>query len=104
MNMFLEKANELFKKVQETKQTKAYALPSGAWFLNADEIVCVDRPFGDGRYPYAANGLNLWAHSSGNIDVCESTFNWFLETVEGREPYMAFYFGKRMGDKYFPMT
>ncbi len=104
MNIFLEKAKELLNKVKQTKATKEYALPSGAWFLNEDEIVCVDRPFGDGRYPYASNGLNVWAHSSGNIDVCESTFNWFLETIEGKEPCMAFYFGEKRGTGYFPIS
>ena len=28
-------------------------LPSNAYFLNEDEIVCFPRDFGDSRYPYA---------------------------------------------------
>ena len=40
-------------------------LPSNAYFLNADEVVCFPREFGDSRYPYAYDGLTLWAYSSG---------------------------------------
>ena len=50
-------------------------LPSNAHFLNADEIVCYPRSFGDSRYPYTYDGLTLWAYASGNAKIEESAFS-----------------------------
>ena len=41
------------------------------------------RTFGDARYPYSVDGLNLWAHTSGNVVVEESIFNIILNFFEG---------------------
>ena len=74
-----EKVYELISKVAQLSKSdelkKGNALPSNCYFLNEDEIVCYERKFGDSRYPYAYDGLTLWAYSSGNIKIEESTFN-----------------------------
>ena len=79
-------------------------LPSNAYFLNADEVVCFPREFGDSRYPYAYDGLTLWAYSSGNLKIEESAFNVLLDFENGQEPTMAFFYGIEKGKGYYPVS
>ena len=58
-----EKMSDIIEKVKAIK--KENVLPSNCYFLNADEILCYERKFGDSRYPYSYDGLTLWAYSSG---------------------------------------
>ncbi len=80
------------------------ALPSGCYFLSEGEVLCEKRLFGDSRYPYSCDGLTLWAYSSGNIKIEESTFNVLLDFCEGKEPNLAFYAGKKVTNGYFPIS
>ena len=80
------------------------ALPSGCYFLNEDEVLCEKRLFGDSRYPYSCDGLTLWAYSSGNVKIEESTFNVLLDFCEGKEPNLAFYAGEKVTNGYFPIS
>ena len=61
-------------------------LPSGCAFLSDDILLAYPQADGDARYPYACDGLTLWAHSSGNIIMNESKFNIFPDTTRGKEP------------------
>ncbi len=79
-------------------------LPSNAYFLNEDEIVCFPRDFGDSRYPYAYDGLTLWAYSSGNIKIEESAFNIMLDFENGKEPTLGFFYGLAQGEEFFPVS
>ena len=93
------------KNIGDCKSTdRAGALPGNCYFLNADEIVCFKREFGDSRYPYSSDGLTLWAYSSGNLKIEESTFNVILDFTEGKEPNLAFYAGKKAESGYFPVS
>ena len=103
-----EKTRELIQKVKalrasETLQT-ANRLASNCYFLNADEILCDKRNFGDARYPYSCDGLTLWAYSSGNVKIEESMFNVILSFTEGKRPNLCFYAGRKRGDGYFPIS
>ncbi len=99
---FQEKIKDLLNKIANAD--KANALPSGCLFLNADEIVAEKPTFGDARHPYAADGMTLWAFSSGNMKIEESRFNYVLPFTEGKEPNLCFYVGKKDGDGYFPIS
>ena len=98
------RVKELLAKIKTAKANPDVKLPSRCYFLNADEILCETRPTGDSRYPYSYDGLNLWAYSSGNIKIEESRFNVMLDFACGKEPNLAFYLGKKTGDKYFPVS
>jgi len=99
------KAIELRRQVRELENThdikEKRALPSNCWFLDENMILAHKRKLGDGRYPYANDGLTLWAYSSGNISVQESLFNIFLDSREGKEPYIGFFVGKKEADSTF---
>ncbi len=101
-----ERIKQIIERVKTVTQKKGSCgcLPSGCCFLNADEILCKKRKFGDSRYPYSADGLTLWAYSSGNVKIEESTFNIILDFTEGKEPNLAFYAGKKTEDGYFPVS
>lgn len=105
---FSEKIADLQRRVQalqlDENLRKQRKLPSECYFLNQDEIVCYPRAFGDSRYPYSVDGLNLWAHASGNVRVEESTFNVFADTADGKEPRLCFYAAEKRGNGYFPIS
>lgn len=107
-NDFFSQSEELREKVRALQKDEALRsrrkLPGNCYFLNRDEIVCYPRPFGDSRYPYSVNGLNLWAHSSGTLYAEESTFHAFLDTTNGREPMLCFYVGEKREVGYFPIS
>lgn len=101
------------KMIEEIKKIRAgengirnteNVLPSGCYFLNEDEILCRERKFGDSRYPYSCDGLTLWAYSSGNIKIEESTFNVILDFPEGKNPNVCFYAGRKTEEGYFPVS
>lgn len=100
MNL-IETAEKLIAEAEallndEAAKEKA-ALPDGGYFLSGDAVLCCERENGDARYPYAADGFNMWAYSSGYISINESTFYVVLPSDEGKEPYLNFYAGLPAG-------
>ena len=100
-----EKASELSARIKELSRDEKWraesALPDGCYFLDKDTVVCFPRGNGDARYPYSADGFNLWAYSSGYITINESTFYAVLPADDGKEPYLNFYAGKPVGGGSF---
>ena len=95
------KVLELEKNVKKNEKK----LPGDCWFLDENSVLAYKRKAGDGRYPYAHDGLTLWAYSSGNISVQESLFNIFLDAREGKEPYLCFFAGEKKEDgTFFPLS
>lgn len=72
--------------------------------MNKDDVVCFPRDFGDARRPYSCDGLILWAYSSGNIKIEESTFTVTEDFDRGAQPKIAFYFGKSADGEYIPIS
>lgn len=99
---------ELLKKVEdfkkEGKQAQENILPSEAYFLSHDEIICFERKDGDGRFPYAYDGLTLWAYSSGTFKVEESMYNLFHYAKESKEPTLLFFVGSKNEEGYLPTS
>ena len=79
-------------------------MPSNAYFLNADEIVCYPRSFGDSRYPYTYDGLTLWAYASGNAKIEESAFSVLLDCAISHESNLAAFFGMQSGNGFIPVS
>ncbi len=103
-----DKMRELLFKVKELEadeqKKKDCAIAGQCYFLNADEVLSYRRSFGDARYPYSVDGLNLWAYTSGNVVVEESIFNIILAAAEGAEPNLCFFIGKKQGEGFFPVS
>lgn len=104
MNDF-EKIIDAVKALKASDESrKEGKLPSGSYFLNKDDVVCFPRDFGDARRPYSCDGLILWAYSSGNIKIEESTFTVTEDFDRGAQPKIAFYFGKAADGEYIPIS
>lgn len=100
---FLEIYNKV-KAFERSEDKKRLAMPSNCYFLNKDEVLCYPKKIGDGRHPYQTDGLTLWAYSGGSISIEESQFNLFLPSYEGYEANIAFFFGEKVDDGYFPIS
>ena len=80
------------------------ALPADACFLESGAILCRPRKSGVSRYPYSADGLNLWAYSNGVIHAIEGTFNVFRPVHHENESSVQFFAGLPLEDgTYFPV-
>ncbi len=105
---FQDKARALYQMVKELEndaQKKADSAIAGqCYFLNADEVLSYHRGYGDARYPYSVDGLNLWAYTSGNVLAEESVFNYILPAFEGAQPNVCFFIGRKQGEGFFPIS
>ncbi|MBQ3506692.1 MAG: hypothetical protein IJA89_07985 [Clostridia bacterium] len=108
MQDFQSKVQSLLCAIRALEGDKALQqerkLPSDCYFLSEDTVLSYRRDDGDARYPYAYDGLTLWAYASGNVKMEESTFNHFLPVFEAKEPYLAFFAGIKQEDGYFPVS
>ena len=103
----LKKIRELYlqvKALEKSEDKEKRRMPSECFFLDNGAILCYPREIGDGRHPYQTDGLTLWAYSSGNMEVGESLYNIFLNSTEGKEPYIAFFAGQKGANGYFPIS
>ncbi len=80
------------------------ALPENCYLLGDGVMLCYPRTTGDSRYPYTRDGFTLWAHSSGNMSLNESTFYCILPADDGKQPYISFFGGKKNGNEYIPVS
>ena len=105
---FQDKAKQLYQMVKDLEndaQKKADSAIAGqCYFLNADEVLSYHRGYGDARYPYSVDGLNLWAYTSGNVLAEESVFNYILPSFEGAQPNVCFFIGRKQGEGFFPIS
>ncbi len=105
--MFTE-IKELLEKVEHFKQggkdAKENVLPSAAYYLSNEELICFERKDGDGRFPYAYDGLTLWAYSSGTFKAEESMYNIFHYAKESKEPTLLFFVGQKTEEGYMPTS
>ena len=83
---------------------KSCAAPEKCYLTGDGEILCYPRTTGDSRHPYSHDGFTLWAYSSGEMSLNESAFYYILPADEGKEPYIAFYGGKKTDDGYIPVS
>ena len=108
MKNFQTKVKEILadiRALEKNEKLKAERkLPSDCYFLSSDTILSYRRDDGDARYPYAYDGLTLWAYASGNVKMEESVFNVFLPVFEAKEPYLAFFAGQKISEGYFPIS
>ena len=60
---------KLYREIKNCLKNEQGKLPSNCYFLNDETILALNNPHGDARYPYARDGLVLWAYSSGYISI-----------------------------------
>ncbi len=106
MNLY-EKIKELLSQIEELKANPDpdKKLPQNSFYLNENDILCCEREKGESRYPYDADGLVVWAKSSGYIDACESTFSIFKTVNFAEDPSIGFFAGIPLDNgEFFPVS
>ncbi|MBR6502045.1 MAG: hypothetical protein IKT42_01255 [Clostridia bacterium] len=99
--------NQIKKLMQQINDFEASAdnsLPQNTFYLNEKDILCCERETGVSRFPYDANGLVVWARSSGHIDAYESTFTLFRELNNFEDASIAFMGGLKQENGYYPVS
>ena len=93
---------KLYKQIQKTlkKKSAENTLPSSCYFINEDDVLSLPNLKGDARHPYTCDGLTIYAYSSGYITINEANFFIIPQTLEGKEPYLAFFGGRKNKDHY----
>ncbi|MBQ9914581.1 MAG: hypothetical protein IJO50_00405, partial [Clostridia bacterium] len=91
-------------KALESKNPAEHKLPENVYYLNESDILCYPRAYGESRYPYEMDGLNLWIHSTGMIDACESNFVIFRQAAQQEEATVDFWGGVENGDEWIPVS
>lgn len=102
-----EKINQLLTDIEDLKSRKLedVALPGNVYYLNDEEILCLERTEGESRYPYDMDGRNLWIHSSGHINATESNLTIFRNSPRLQdESNLDFWGGIKMNDGWFPIS
>ena len=105
--MFESKLKELMKQINNVVENPSadYALPSNAYYLENGDILCCPRKNGVSRFPYSADGLNMWVYSSGVIHAIEGTFNVFNPVHHEHDSSVNFFVGIEQADgTYFPIS
>ncbi len=96
---------ELMRQIAAFQPAADNSLPQNTFYLNEDQILCCDREYGVSRFPYDADGLVVWAKSSGKIEAYESTFTIFRELNLFEDASIAFAGGLQNGqDGYYPVS
>ncbi len=107
MVLFMSLENQvknLISQINSFKATADNSLPQNTFYLNENQILCCDREYGVSRFPYDADGLVVWARSSGHIDAYESTFTLFRELNFFEDASIAFMGGLKTDCGYFPVS
>ena len=98
---------KLYKRIKQTLVSEKNKLPSNCYFLDEYNVLALKNLRGDSRHPYTRDGLTLWAYSSGYITLNEGNFFVIPQTLEGKEPYLAYFGGyknKKGQYDYFSLT
>src|SRR5690554_1257836 len=83
----------IYQKISlfESGQLQISKLASGAYYLD-DELTLITDPVNSGaRFPYAVNGMTIWAYASGYISINHSSYYILPPNLEGKEPYLDFF-------------
>ncbi|MBR0295280.1 MAG: hypothetical protein IJQ67_05205 [Bacilli bacterium] len=101
-----EKTLRLYQEVKRALKNRESSFSSTCFFLKNDKVLCLDKEYGDSRHPYSFDGLTLWAYASGYITINEAAFYVIPTTLEGKEPYLAFFGGikDKKGYRYLSIT
>ncbi len=105
--MFESKLKELMEQINKVVQDpfSDRALPSNAYYLENGDVLCCPRKNGVSRFPYSADGLNMWVYSTGVIHAIEGVFNVFRPVHHEHESSVNFFVGIPQADgTYFPIS
>ncbi len=94
----------LLEQIHAFEADSTNTLPQNTFFLSDTDVLCCERETGESRHPYHADGLVVWAYSSGQITACESTLHIFKSSNSTEDPNLNFFGGLMNGDSWFPVA
>ena len=102
---FENQLKNLMEQINGFKATPDNSMPQNTFYLNENQILCCEREYGVSRFAYDANGLVVWARSSGHIDAYDSTFTIFRELNNFEDASIAFMGGiLQPNGEYYPVS
>ena len=102
---FEKQIKNLMHQIDNFKATADNSMPQNTFYLNDNQILCCERQRGESRFAYDANGLVVWARSTGHIDAYDSTFTIFRELNNFEDASIAFMGGlKQANGDFFPVS
>ncbi len=102
---FENQLKNLMEQINNFKATPDNSMPQNTFYLNENQILCCERDYGVSRFAYDANGLVVWARSSGHIDAYDSTFTIFRELNNFEDASIAFMGGLlQPNGEYYPIS
>lgn len=96
----------IYQKISlfESGQLNITKLASGAYYLD-DELTLITDPVNSGaRFPYAVNGMTIWAYASGYISINHSSYYILPPNLEGKEPFLDFFGIEQDGNNTYPVS
>ena len=100
-----ERFLELLKNIHAALDSGEVAMVQDTYLLPGGEILCLPREYGDSRFPYDADGMVIWAHTTGYIDAFESLFNVFRTANYNEDAVVLFFAGEKQPDgRYAPVS
>lgn len=88
----------------EKDELKAAKLPSESYYLPGDLILIKDPTNSGARFPYARQGMTIWAYASGYVTINNSSFYIGLPSNDGKEPYIDFFGIEKVAGKTEPVS
>lgn len=103
--MFKTQILDLLNKINSLDKTLDNSMCGNVYYLNNDEIVCMERDYGESRFPYTETGLVLWAYSNGYMHANEHNLKIFHTARAHEEPCIDFFSGIKNDDEtYTPIS
>ena len=97
---------ELLDDIQRIKQKpeENLKISKNVYYLN-DDILCLPDGVCDARYPYEIDGMNLWVHSNGHIDINEGILTIIKPIYFNESAAVGFWGGIKLNEtQWFPIS
>ena len=96
----------IYQKISlfESGQLQITKLASGAYYLD-ENLTLITNPVNSGaRFPYAVDGMTIWAYASGYISINRSSYYILPPNLEGKEPFLDFFGIEHKDNKFEPVS
>lgn len=101
------KVLKLLDEIQKLEQTDIddIKISENTYYLNEDDILCLSDSLRDARYPYEMDGMNLWVHSNGHIDINEGVLTIIKPGYFNEAASVGFWGGIKLNEReWFPVS
>lgn len=100
-----EQIISILDNIKKLKKDKTNTLPGNVFYLDNEDILCLEREDGICRYPYEMDGMNLWVNSEGYINANEGSFYIFQTDNIQDSPCIEFWGGIKLDENtWFPIS